>query len=81
MKAVPCEDMEQTYCGGFADKSFQMRTVESLDAERTNFGFGKLTPRTYPRVTSISDAPTSPMSYVGLGLTSSSCPCNEADSL
>ena len=47
MKEEPWEDIEQSYLGGLWERSCHRRTVASLEAERTNFGFGKTTPRTY----------------------------------
>ena len=38
MKAVPWEDIEQSYFGGFPERSFHKRTVASLEAERTKDG-------------------------------------------
>ena len=47
MKAELWDDIEQSYVGGFSERSFQRRTVASRDAERTKDGWGKTTPRTY----------------------------------
>ena len=46
MKVEPCEEIEQSYFGGLWDSNFHMRTVASLEAERTKDGEGKMTPRT-----------------------------------
>ncbi len=46
MKAEPWDEIEQSYFGGFWDRSFQRRTVASREAERTKDGSGKTTPRT-----------------------------------
>ena len=47
MKEEPWEEIEQSYLGGVWDRSCHRRTVASLEAERTNFGSGKTTPRTW----------------------------------
>ncbi len=47
MKEEPCEDIEQSKFGGCSDNNFHRRTVASLEAERTTFGCGKATPRTW----------------------------------
>ncbi len=46
MNVEPCEIIEQSYLGGFSERSFHRRTVASLEADRTKVGCGKMTART-----------------------------------
>lgn len=74
INAEPWEIIEQSYLRGFSGRSFHRRTVASLEADKTKFGCGKTTPRTYDFLV----CGKRPLNQV---LTSSSCCSREAESL